>query len=108
MADPRLFALAVQDVEVTGDLSIAKVRVRLMFGGEEDAARREAMQALGRIAPYLRSSLSPEQEARLQAALSGSNVSMPGATSTTPEATSPAPSDTSATPSTAPGKGAAS
>jgi uncharacterized membrane protein len=56
----------------------------------------------------LRSSLSPEQEARLQAALSGSNVSMPGATSTTPETTSPAPSDTSATPSTAPIKGVAS
>jgi len=56
----------------------------------------------------LRSSLSPEQEARLQAALSGSDVSMPGATSTTPETTNPAPSDTSATPSTAPAKGAAS
>ena len=56
----------------------------------------------------LRSSLSPEQEARLQAALSGSDVSMPGTTSTTPETTSPPPSDTSATPSTAPAKGAVS
>lgn len=59
VADPRLFALSIQDVEVTGDLSIAKVKVRLMFGGEEVEPRKEAMAALLRIAPGLRSSLSP-------------------------------------------------
>ncbi len=59
----------------------------------------------------LRSSLSPEQEARLQAALSGSNVSMPGSPSASPEITNPTSSDTSsdpsATPSTTPAQGAA-
>ncbi len=60
----------------------------------------------------LRSSLSPEQEARLQAALSGSNVSMPGTTGAASEITNPTSSDTSsdasATPSTAPAQVAAS
>ena len=46
VADPRLFALAVQDVNVSGDLSIARVAVRLMFGGETEQARRDAMDAL--------------------------------------------------------------
>jgi hypothetical protein len=43
----------------------------------------------------LRSSLSPEQEARLQAALSGSNVSMPGSPDASPEITNSASSDIS-------------
>lgn len=59
VADPRLAAISIQEVEVTGDLSIAKVSVRLMFGGEEPGAREEAMAALLRVAPGLRSSLSP-------------------------------------------------
>lgn len=59
VADPRLAALAIQDVEVSGDLSVAKVDVRLMFGGQEPQAREQAMLALERIAPFLRSSLSP-------------------------------------------------
>lgn len=59
VADPRLAALAIADVELTGDLSIALVKVRLMFGGEEEATRKAAMGALLRIAPGLRSSMSP-------------------------------------------------
>lgn len=51
--------MAIQDVEVTPDLSIAKVQVRLMFGGDEPGAREGAMQALLAIAPGLRASLSP-------------------------------------------------
>jgi len=58
VADPRLAALSIQDVTMTGDLSLAKVQVRLMFGGEEDAARAFVLQALGRMAPGLRSSLA--------------------------------------------------
>jgi uncharacterized membrane protein len=73
---------------------------------QPDKVLDELKRFRGRV---LRSSLSPEQEARLQAALSGSNVSMPGGTtSTTPETTSPAPSNTGAAPSTARVKGAAS
>ena len=60
----------------------------------------------------IRSSLSPEQEARLQAALSGSNVSMPGTAGAASDITNPTSSDTSSdastTPSTAPAQGAAS
>ena len=59
VADPRLAALSILEVEVTGDLSIAKVQVRLMFGGEEPRARSEAMKALHAIAPGLRSAISP-------------------------------------------------
>jgi len=59
VADPRLFSLAIAGVELTPDLSIAKVSVRLMMGGEEEEARRAAMGALNRIAPGLRSSLAP-------------------------------------------------
>ncbi len=59
VADPRLAAISIQEVEVTPDLSIAKVAVRLMFGGDEPVARQEAMVALSRVAPGLRSSLSP-------------------------------------------------
>ncbi len=59
VADPRLAALSIQEVEVTPDLSIAKVQVRLMFGGEGQDARDGAMQALLAVAPGLRASLSP-------------------------------------------------
>jgi len=59
VADPRLAALAIQEVDVTADLSVATVKVRLMFGGEEKSAQDGAMAALSRIAPGLRSSLSP-------------------------------------------------
>jgi ribosome-binding factor A len=58
VADPRLFSLAISDVDLTSDLSLAKIKVRLMFGGEELSARQDAMRALGRIAPGLRSSLA--------------------------------------------------
>ncbi len=57
--DPRLSALCIEDVEVTGDLGVANVSVRLMVGGDDPVARREAMAALRRIAPGLRASLGP-------------------------------------------------
>lgn len=48
----------------------------------------------------LRSSLSPEQEARLQAALVGFNVSMPGNPAASPGIADPTSSDTSSGSST--------
>jgi ribosome-binding factor A len=51
--------MAIQEVELTPDLSIAKVQVRLMFGGEGPEARAGAMQALFAVVPGLRASLSP-------------------------------------------------
>lgn len=59
VADPRLAALSIQEVDVTADLSVATVKVRLMFGGEDQASQDGAMLALSKIAPGLRSSLSP-------------------------------------------------
>jgi ribosome-binding factor A len=59
VGDPRLHALSIQDVEVTSDLSIAKVNVRLMFGGQEPGLRMEVLGTLAKIAPGLRSSLAP-------------------------------------------------
>ena len=59
VADPRLFALAIQDVEVSPDLSVAKVKVRLMFGGEEPNARADVMRTLRAVGPGLRASLAP-------------------------------------------------
>lgn len=64
VADPRLAALSIQGVEVTADLSIAKVEIRLMFGGEEPEARRQALLTLQKIAPGLRSALAPHLRMR--------------------------------------------
>lgn len=51
--------MAIQEVELTPDLSVAKVQVRLMFGGEEPGIRESAMQALAAVGPGLRSALAP-------------------------------------------------
>ncbi len=59
VADPRLATLAIEDVDVSADLTLARVKVRLMFGGEDKAARDAAMHALMKVAPGLRASLSP-------------------------------------------------
>jgi ribosome-binding factor A len=59
VADPRLAALAIEEVEVSADLSLARVKVRLMFGGETRRARDEAMAALLGVSPSLRASLAP-------------------------------------------------
>lgn len=57
--DPRLASLCIENVVVSADLGLAKVGVRLMFGGEEQAARNAAMAAIQAVAPGLRSSLGP-------------------------------------------------
>lgn len=59
VADPRLAALGIEGVELSSDLSLARVKVRLMVGGESPQVRQEVLAALGRLAPGLRSSLSP-------------------------------------------------
>lgn len=64
VGDPRLYSLAIQDVVVTADLSIAKVGVRLMFGGQEPGLRIEVLETLAKIAPGLRSSLAPQLRMR--------------------------------------------
>lgn len=57
--DPRLASLVIEDVQLTGDLGLATVLVRLVVGGDDPAARQGAMKALVGLAPVLRSSLAP-------------------------------------------------
>ncbi len=59
LADPRLSSLMVQSVEMTPDLTLAKVRVRLMVASDDPSVEQELMMTLGRIAPGLRSRLAP-------------------------------------------------
>lgn len=56
--DPRLAALGIESVDVTADLGVAKVFVRLMFGDHGPEERAQVMQVLQRLRPGLRSSLS--------------------------------------------------
>ncbi len=59
----------------------------LVRKAQPEKVLQEISRFRGRI---IRSSLSPEQEARLQAALSGSNVAMPGSTNTATASAGPA------------------
>ncbi len=57
LRDPRLSnMISVTDVEVTQDLSVARVYVSVLEAGE---ARTHALQALNRAARYVRHELSP-------------------------------------------------
>jgi len=57
--DPRLAALAIERVEMTGDLSIANVTVRVMYGSDSPEARAAVLKAARAIAPGLRAALAP-------------------------------------------------
>lgn len=59
----------------------------LVRKAQPEKVLNELSRFRGRV---IRSSLSPEQEARLQAALSGSNVSMPGTAGAAPGSSNPA------------------
>ena len=49
VADPRLKALVVTRVEMSADLGIAFVYVRVMAGEDDDAARDSAVRAIQRV-----------------------------------------------------------
>ncbi|BBL70679.1 30S ribosome-binding factor RbfA [Methylogaea oryzae] len=53
--DPRVGMVSIHEVEVTRDLSVAKVYVGLMLGGAEEA--RASVAALNRAASFLRKEL---------------------------------------------------
>lgn len=57
--DPRLAALAIEGVQMSGDLSIAHVTVRLMYGNDLPDARAAALEAATAVAPGLRAALAP-------------------------------------------------
>jgi ribosome-binding factor A len=57
LRDPRLSSMvSVTDVEVTQDLSFARVYVSVLEGGMD---REQALQALGHAAGYVRRQLAP-------------------------------------------------
>lgn len=56
--DPRLTSLGIERVELSRDLSVATVLVRIMFGADDPAHRKGVLVALKAVAPGLRSSLA--------------------------------------------------
>jgi len=66
LKDPRAAGAVVTGVEMTGDLRSARVRVRLLAGGEDLEGRRRLVDALGRAAGMLRREVT--QRLRLRTA----------------------------------------
>ncbi len=60
--DPRLRTLTVTGVDVTRDLSIAKIWISGSVATEDQP---HVLQALGRAAPYFRSLLAPRLKLRI-------------------------------------------
>ena len=57
LRDPRITHwVSVTDVEVTGDLSLARIYVSILPEGEE---REQSLQALGRASGFIRHELAP-------------------------------------------------
>lgn len=54
--DPRVAALVITSVEMTDDLGIAKVNVRLL-AGDDERSRKRVMSSLSRMAGHLRKGL---------------------------------------------------
>jgi|HubBroStandDraft_4_1064222.scaffolds.fasta_scaffold131905_3 ribosome-binding factor A len=66
LKDPRAAGAVVTGVEMTGDLRSARVRVRLLAGGEDLEGRRRLVEALGRASGMLRREVT--QRLRLRTA----------------------------------------
>lgn len=64
LGDEELAAVVVTSVEVTKDLSIARVLVRSLAGSDEPERRKKLMQRLRKAAPRLRRALGPRLELR--------------------------------------------
>lgn len=64
LADPRLSGLGIHDVELSADLSLATIVVRIDFGDDSESARRAILATLQRLAPRMRSSLAPRLRVR--------------------------------------------
>ncbi|MEZ4372700.1 MAG: 30S ribosome-binding factor RbfA [Polyangiaceae bacterium] len=54
--DPRVAALVITSVEMTDDLGIAKINVRLL-AGDDERSRKRVMNSLSRMAGHLRKAL---------------------------------------------------
>jgi ribosome-binding factor A len=60
--DPRFAAVVVTDVEVSDDLLIAKIGVRLLVADDDERQRRGIIERLRRAAPRLRRAITPRLE----------------------------------------------
>ena len=60
--DPRLAAVVVTGVEVTDDLLIAQIGVRLLVADDDQRQRRDIVDRLRRAAPRLRRAITPRLE----------------------------------------------
>jgi ribosome-binding factor A len=57
VSDPLLAGIVVTDVELPDDLSVARVKARLLTGGDREDLRRQAVRALERASARLRRGL---------------------------------------------------
>jgi ribosome-binding factor A len=60
--DPRLAAVVVTGVEISDDLMIAKIGVRLLVADDDERQRRSIVERLRRAAPRLRRVITPRLE----------------------------------------------
>jgi ribosome-binding factor A len=60
--DPRFAAVVVTGVEVSDDLLIAKIGVRLLVADDDEKQRRGIIERLRRAAPRLRRAITPRLE----------------------------------------------
>ena len=60
--DPRFAAVVVTGVEVSDDLLIAKIGVRLLVADDDQRQRRDIVERLRRAAPRLRRAITPRLE----------------------------------------------
>lgn len=60
--DPRFAAVVVTGVEISDDLMIAKIGVRLMVTEDNERQRRDIVERLRRAAPRLRRVITPRLE----------------------------------------------
>jgi len=64
LGDPELLSLVVTNVEVSRDLSVAHVRVRLLSTDQRPEARNSMLRRLRRVTPRLRRALGVRMEIR--------------------------------------------
>jgi ribosome-binding factor A len=60
--DPRFAAVVITDVEVSDDLMIAKIGVRLLVAEDDERQRKSIVDRLRRAAPRLRRAITPRLE----------------------------------------------
>jgi ribosome-binding factor A len=60
--DPRFAAVVVTGVDVSDDLLIANIGVRLLVADDDDKQRRTIVERLRRAAPRLRRAITPRLE----------------------------------------------